>query len=742
MKIIGKPLNYWRETQTQFIHGRKFMNVEEKKTNLKSDFYIEDQKLRCGNPKIIKAVNEALLKNSFYVIAQIFVKKEGNSFEFWRDGWITFKKYSSIQLNRSVNVVYYVAFKIQGVSTNSFFGLAKHSDIFGENNAILDKKTYDFLNANHRDLSDPNDQFTVGKYLINIVEGEEVAIDYLKNAANMGNINAQDRLGICYYYGYGVALDHQMGFEWFKKSADAGCIKAQYHLFRPYFFGNGTKKNEELALEYCERAAKSGYRKAQFELGSYYHFKDSNTAVHWFMQAALSENGRELIKNYPLSLEAIKSSFDGTEHPSAMVFLGICFQEGKAVEKNEKLAFILFSIAAEKNDLKAVYRLGFCYEDGIGTEIDYKKAFEYYNKCIELECAEKSFLDPLFDLANMYERGLGIEVNQEKALILYTEAAEKGFSVAQNKLGESYKNGELGLGKNLKKAIYWYKKAAKQKLAVSMTSLAELYIEISKEQSQREKKQKLHNEVFRLFKELTGMGLVAGEMGMAKCYMHGIGVSKNLEKYREYIESAAHKENPEAIFFLGELCFESAPKQAIEYYLSAAEKNYSPAMEQLSRIYTKGIPGVLEKDISKGVYWADKAQSCSSCEWEDCKIGNTSFYFNIKNDLSEELKFWLNSVLYLSQKYQCSVNELNVQEIDEYAKELKDLHEKIQKELEQKCQVIQDEYYKNITLNEILSEFNVCKTKVKTPHDSKNKIKKNKSKSKSNTNTNINTIKV
>ena len=55
--------------------------------------------------------------------------------------------------------------------------------------------------------------------------------------------------------------------------------------------------------------------------------------------------------------------------------------------------------------------------------------------------------------------GLGIPQDYEKAFEWYVKAAGKGYSNAENSLGNMYRYG-FGVEKEYKKALEWYKKAA------------------------------------------------------------------------------------------------------------------------------------------------------------------------------------------------------------------------------------------------------------------------------------------
>jgi uncharacterized protein len=60
----------------------------------------------------------------------------------------------------------------------------------------------------------------------------------------------------------------------------------------------------------------------------------------------------------------------------------------------------------------------------------------------------------------MYANGRGVAKDDEEAVRLLRKAAEQGYGIAQNNLGNVYEYG-LGMPKDLAEAVRWYRKAAK-----------------------------------------------------------------------------------------------------------------------------------------------------------------------------------------------------------------------------------------------------------------------------------------
>lgn len=140
--------------------------------------------------------------------------------------------------------------------------------------------------------------------------------------ANQGDAYAQLWIGDCYFFGRGVAKNHEEAVKWYKKSAEQGYAEAQYWLGYCYASGFGVEMNSamsnfwwEKALRWFKRAAERGYSKEQTMLGECYFWgygvpQNRVTAVSWFRKAA--EKG----------------------YADAQYWLGICYSSGQGVEKN------------------------------------------------------------------------------------------------------------------------------------------------------------------------------------------------------------------------------------------------------------------------------------------------------------------------------------------------------------------------------------------------------------------------
>ncbi len=84
------------------------------------------------------------------------------------------------------------------------------------------------------------------------------AREWWEKAAAQGNADAQHRLGLLYYEGYGVRQDYARAQEWFEKAAAQGYAQAQCNLGLLYANGHGVRQDNATAKEWFGKACQNG----------------------------------------------------------------------------------------------------------------------------------------------------------------------------------------------------------------------------------------------------------------------------------------------------------------------------------------------------------------------------------------------------------------------------------------------------------------------------------------------------
>ena len=84
------------------------------------------------------------------------------------------------------------------------------------------------------------------------------AAKWYRKAAEQGNAKAQRNLGVCYEYGRGVGEDPKEAVNWYRKAAEQGNADAQKSLARCYAMGLGVARNRAESLKWGQKAAEQG----------------------------------------------------------------------------------------------------------------------------------------------------------------------------------------------------------------------------------------------------------------------------------------------------------------------------------------------------------------------------------------------------------------------------------------------------------------------------------------------------
>lgn len=112
----------------------------------------------------------------------------------------------------------------------------------------------------------PKAYFLMGQYCDEGVAGlkqdSTKAMQYYREAAIMGDKEAQCNLGSGYAMGKGVRKDMNLALVWFRASAQQGCATALLNMGRCYALGDGVPQDFEVAYRYFEEAAKRGNKEA------------------------------------------------------------------------------------------------------------------------------------------------------------------------------------------------------------------------------------------------------------------------------------------------------------------------------------------------------------------------------------------------------------------------------------------------------------------------------------------------
>ncbi|MFH1725002.1 MAG: RDD family protein [Elusimicrobiota bacterium] len=126
-------------------------------------------------------------------------------------------------------------------------------------------------------------------------EQHERALELALPAAEDGDAESQNLVGMLYEHGKGVEQDQRQAMSWFRKAAAQGQPHAQRNLGLMHAMGKGVPQDAGKAAEWYRKAAEGGHVNAQLDLGVMYTEgrgvpKDYSQALKWFRIAARHGN--------------------------------------------------------------------------------------------------------------------------------------------------------------------------------------------------------------------------------------------------------------------------------------------------------------------------------------------------------------------------------------------------------------------------------------------------------------------
>lgn len=254
--------------------------------------------------------------------------------------------------------------------------------------------------------------------------------------------------------------------------------------------------------------------------------------------------------------------------------LGKLYSTDKLGERNEEMSVAKYTRALqgflriEPNSKKlkpyVQYRIGkmFCY--GLGTEQDYQKAFEWFERS-----AKQKNKFAQFSLANLYYYGSGIEKDLSQAFLWYQRSSSQGQPYAAYSIAQMYRYGEY-VTKDNDTAQRYYKQALSGFLKIESDDMA-------------------NDDLF---------------YKLGQMFKLGLGTDSDVTKAIEYFRCSAEMNNKNGLFEYGKalLIGEHIPQNtdsAVKLLEKAVKLKNSNAKRFLALEYISGEH--LEQDFEKGI---------------------------------------------------------------------------------------------------------------------------------------------
>lgn len=274
----------------------------------------------------------------------------------------------------------------------------------------------------------------------------EKGFNLQKQAAEMGNAEAQFEMGSFYYNGIYVERDFNMAFSWYNKAAMNGNATAIDNCGIAYIEGIGVDINHSKAVEYFERGAALNYAPSIFNLGVSYENgngveQNSVRASKLFRQAAELGDGDAqlaLAVSYYLG-RGVKRDYD-----QSFYWANLALENGVGdaanlagvlcVDNNPSKGLDYFKRGYEAGDIEALRNYAKCLRDGTGCEADFPKAASIFEVGVNHNDVECTYELGLL----MYEGKIVVHIDgkpnskktKQKGFDFITSSAKNGFEPA------------------------------------------------------------------------------------------------------------------------------------------------------------------------------------------------------------------------------------------------------------------------------------------------------------------------
>jgi TPR repeat protein len=484
-------------------------------------------------------------------------------------------------------------------------------------------------------------------------------------SAQQGYAKAQYKVGVAYFNGEGVAKDQKEGLAWMYLSSMDGLptslVETMETTAGSELCGSAKKRSQALlmsmpkeVIRFCrlKEMAPDGNPETQYQLGLCYKSRkiepmnlgeavlqmggvgnvsanDMKEAVRWIRTAA--QQGYAPAQNELANLYEINRVDNLDDRARANI----------ADVKGRKNAIYWWAKAAAQGYAPAENNLGAAIKEGWAASVRLEEeARSGKNQPLEemdaaqdkdkkdaallfQKAANQGYSLAQNNLGDCYMKGEGVEKNPIEAVRWYTAAANQGNIFAQSSLGDAYANG-IGVEKSIPNAIKWYENAGALGDNKANRKLGNLY-------SRGDGVPKDPHKAVEYWEKAAGIG--GDEVAMrhlGDAYFDGNGVEKDLQKALEWHHRSGNLGDPQGAVSTGDAHLNGwgTPKsveEAMDWYESAAvnyeENIYPPALIKLTQMGEWGANLVLghayiNSRSKKGVEFMKKAAAFGSVDAE------------------------------------------------------------------------------------------------------------------------------
>ena len=267
----------------------------------------------------------------------------------------------------------------------------------------------------------------------------------------------------------------------------------------------------------------------------------------------------------------------------------------------------LLLIEAQRGNVLAMHDLGKLYStETLGTK-DEKKSYAYYWDALQgflkIEPTMQQKIKPYvqYRIGKMYYYGLGTEQDYVKSFEWFEKSAMQGNKFAQYSLANQYYYGN-GVEKDLSQAFKWYNKAAEQGQPYALYAVAQMYSKGEYVAKDNDAAQRYYRDALSGFFALEKKGQADDNLlyKIATMYYKGLGCDKDHDAAEKHFMLSANKNNTYAQLSLGILKYHQLKKtEAKEWLQKSADNGNEYAAEILKNISKPSARSVRRKKFDR-----------------------------------------------------------------------------------------------------------------------------------------------
>ena len=428
------------------------------------------------------------------------------------------------------------------------------------------------------------------------------ALKWLKIASERNDLHAQEKLAHIYRRGLGVEVGKKTAIYWYHRSSELGGVRSTYELATCYEQGEGVPQDGDEATRLYMIAAEQGHAGARYHVGVAYELglgvdKNMQEAMDWYILAIQRNSNDARLRLWALVDEGIFVPESGDEAKFAeKVGLElsdpVClfkasvrylaeFDSPQAFDYFE-LNFSQYSAVAADKGWKSV--LWYCYESARSSSVTRNAFSELEGLLCDLAKSDTKSHWLLTDFYKIQTESIG----NFYCLML---SACLGDCYSQYKLGSLFDE-EIESDRDVDKAVFWLRKAAEQGNRDAHRRLGDIY-----RKDKFGENYKVNS--FLSYKEAANLGCPVSMFNIACCYKTGFGVGWSEEEYLKHLTVSANNNCSDAMYMLAqEFSHCDAREGWGELYGQSWRENWG---DDCSRTFS------LEQNEKFAMHWMNKA---------------------------------------------------------------------------------------------------------------------------------------